>query len=870
MITFSALSGSAHSDQTNFAYVLQIDDIRILLDCGAPDWKPEDGQNHWNSYCDALIEIAPSIDLVLLSHGDLEHCGLYAYAHGRWNLKAPAYTTLPVQAMGRIATTENIESLREEEDIGDDPAVEQNPEQLDFQTDDATDTKPTVTRREKYIATLLEVHDAFDSINTLRYSQPIHLSGKCQGLTITPFNGGHTLGGTIWKIRSPSSGTIVYALHMNHMKERHLDGTVLVRQAAGGIFEPLSRPDLFITDADRAAVISGRRRDRDSAFLDAITATLSSRQSLLLPCDASTRVMELLVLLDQYWNFQKLKYPICFLTKTGGEMLTFVRSMMEWLGGTVSKEDVGEDGSGNKEHNRKRRREDDADDDALGAFALRFKHLEIFPNPAALLQRYSSKDPKLILAVPASLSHGPSRQLFTEFATVPGNVVLLTGRAPKGTLGRQLFDRWNESQRPGDKWDQGKIGSNIMMDGALVLKMHTKVPLQGEELEAYQEKARQAREKEAAQKAALERNQHMLEADEDDSDSDSDSDDDEGQQLDGDMDVDGQRRHKSSDDWAGMDIDEGYTKQLLSFDIYVKGNVSKGTSFFKSTGTTTQRFRMFPYIEKKRRVDQYGETIDVGMSWKKKLKPTETKYYRRKHAEEEAKKAIQEVPSKFITTEVEVQLACRLLYVDMEVKSIIVVGASSTSAESLVTSCASIRSMTKDIMTPKVGESVQIGQQISSYPISIGDELLASIRMSKFEDNEIGYIRGRVVAHASSTIPILEPAAVESPAQVAVKPPRMLGARPSKSFPSSTMIGELKLTVLKSRLTTLGIKAELVGEGVLICGAAAMPAGEAGPSQESVAVRKFGRTKVEIEGNVSDIYYTIREEIYKLYASVSS
>jgi cleavage and polyadenylation specificity factor subunit 2 len=56
MITFSALSGSAHSDQTNFAYVLQIDDIRILLDCGAPDWKPEDGQNHWNSYCDALIE----------------------------------------------------------------------------------------------------------------------------------------------------------------------------------------------------------------------------------------------------------------------------------------------------------------------------------------------------------------------------------------------------------------------------------------------------------------------------------------------------------------------------------------------------------------------------------------------------------------------------------------------------------------------------------------------------------------------------------------------------------------------------------------------------------------------------------------------
>lgn len=52
-------------------------------------------------------------------------------------------------------------------------------------------------------------------------------------------------------------------------------------------------------------------------------------------------------------------------------MLTFVRSMMEWLGGTISKEDVGEEG-GNSRQN-KRRRDDEGEDDALGALALRFK-----------------------------------------------------------------------------------------------------------------------------------------------------------------------------------------------------------------------------------------------------------------------------------------------------------------------------------------------------------------------------------------------------------------------------------------------------------------------------------------------------------------
>jgi len=51
------------------------------------------------------------------------------------------------------------------------------------------------------------------------------------------------------------------------MRERHLDGTVLMRQAAGGVFEPLSRPDLLITDADRTDVITSRRKDRDAALI---------------------------------------------------------------------------------------------------------------------------------------------------------------------------------------------------------------------------------------------------------------------------------------------------------------------------------------------------------------------------------------------------------------------------------------------------------------------------------------------------------------------------------------------------------------------------------------------------------------------------
>jgi len=289
------------------------------------------------------------------------------------------------------------------------------------------------------------------------------------------------------------------------------------------------------------------------------------------------------------------------------------------------------------------------------------RHLEFFPNPQALLQTYSSKDPKLILAVPASLSHGPSRHLFSDFAAVPDNVVLLTGRHEEGTLSRALFERWNDSQRPEDKWDKGKIGRNVMMDGSIKLKLRRKVPLTGVELEIYQQKEQAAKEKEAAHQASLARNQRMLEADEDDSDSDDseDSDADEEDEvreaLAGDLTdegagstnklINGKSKKKldrglDGADW--LDGDEGITKQL-SFDIYLKGNVSKSTSFFKNSGQG-QRFRMFPYVDKKRRVDEYGETVDVGM-WLRKGKALEEEaesedvkdYKRRALAEEDAK-----------------------------------------------------------------------------------------------------------------------------------------------------------------------------------------------------------------------------------------
>lgn len=103
-----------------------------------------------------------------------------------------------------------------------------------------------------------------------------------------------------------------------------------------------------------------------------------------------------------------------------------------------------------------------------------------------------------------------------------------------------------------------------------------------------------------------------------------------------------------------------------------------------------------------------------------------------------------------------------------------------------------------------------------------------------------------------------------------LQPSAAIGLRPISTLPRSTMIGDLKLTALKSRLAKLGIAAEFAGEGVLVCGTAAAKSASGDTRDGSVAVRKTARGRVSMEGTVSEVYYAVRQEIYNLHALVAT
>jgi cleavage and polyadenylation specificity factor subunit 2 len=142
-------------------------------------------------------------------------------------------------------------------------------------------------------------------------------------------------------------------------------------------------------------------------------------------------------------------------------------------------------------------------------------------------------------------------------------------------------------------------------------QMDSKVPLAGAELDAYLDAELAIKEREAAQQAAHERSQRMLEADDLESDSDSDSED-EGQARAGGL-LGGTRPEGAN---ANAFAGDGEDVRTMSFDIFVKGQQMRTG---RAAGLRDlQRYRMFPFLERRgRKVDAYGEGLDIGQ-WVRK------------------------------------------------------------------------------------------------------------------------------------------------------------------------------------------------------------------------------------------------------------
>uniref|UniRef100_A0A7E4UVQ9 Cleavage and polyadenylation specificity factor subunit 2 n=1 Tax=Panagrellus redivivus TaxID=6233 RepID=A0A7E4UVQ9_PANRE len=273
-------------------YLLTVDDVRILLDCG---WDEKFDME----YIDELKREIPRINAVLISYGDVAHCGALPYLVGKLELKCPIYSTVPVAKMGQLALYDWLQGhlLNEEFDL------------FKFTDIDAV----------------------FDRVEQLKYNQTVPLRGD-NGLQITALPAGHSLGGAIWRITKGGDEEIVYAVDFNHKKERHLNGCT---------FENVGRPALMITDAYNALYNQPRRKNRDEQIVTQLLATLRDGGDCLVVIDTAGRVLEIAHLLDQMWANQEIglsTYNLVMLSSVASSVIETAKSSIEWMADKIQKD----------------------------------------------------------------------------------------------------------------------------------------------------------------------------------------------------------------------------------------------------------------------------------------------------------------------------------------------------------------------------------------------------------------------------------------------------------------------------------------------------------------------------------------------------
>ncbi|EYU19552.1 hypothetical protein MIMGU_mgv1a0019022mg, partial [Erythranthe guttata] len=188
-----------------------------------------------------------------------------------------------------------------------------------------------------------------------------------------------------------------------------------------------------------------------------ILKTLRTDGKILVPVDTAGRVLELVLILEQFWEQHHLTYPIYFLTYVSSSTIDYVKSFLEWMSDSIAK---------SFENTRE------------NAFVL--KNITLLVSKSELEK--VPDGPKIVLASMASLEVGFSHDIFVEWAADSKNLVLFTERAQFATLARML-----QSDPP---------------PKAVKVTMSKRIPLVGEELAAYEEEQTQKR-KEESLKASL-------------------------------------------------------------------------------------------------------------------------------------------------------------------------------------------------------------------------------------------------------------------------------------------------------------------------------------------------------------------------------
>ncbi|KAH6654679.1 beta-lactamase-like protein [Truncatella angustata] len=620
MFTFTPLQG-AKSDSTAVQSILELDGgVKVLVDVGWDEaFDPQQLRE--------LEKQVPTLSLVLLTHATVSHLGAFAHCckHIPLFARIPVYATTPVIALGR--------TLLQELYISTPLAATTIPKSSLNEVSYSYNAQAAATESNILLQppTNDEIAKYFSLINSLKYLQPHQPVGSpfsppLNGLTITAYNSGSTLGGTIWHIQHGLE-SIVYAVDWNQGRENVYAGAAWLGGAGGGgteVIESLRKPTALVCSSKGATKSSLPRAKRDEPLLESIEGCISNGGTVLIPVDSGARVLELAYLLEHAWRRHaakdggKLHSAELYLAGRGiHSTMRYARSMLEWMDERIAQE-FEEIADVNKRPNGATNGTSQKDQGSQGG-PFDFRYLKLLDRRGQVDKVLSRPNGdgsvgKVILASDSSLEWGFSKDVFKALVQDPKNLLVLTGlpTTPTGgstTLSSTFYKWWRESVEENEKHGAEAVGTGIGTNGALIqvpgkgreatLRDAQKEPLEGDDLAVYRFWLAQQRQlQDTVQTGGTETLDANLDIDDASSESSSDSGDSETHQQGKVLNV-------------AATLGRATRKKALVADEDLGPNIllkKKGVYDYDLRGKSG-RDAMFPYPVQRKRADDYGDLI---------------------------------------------------------------------------------------------------------------------------------------------------------------------------------------------------------------------------------------------------------------------
>jgi cleavage and polyadenylation specificity factor subunit 2 len=351
-----------------------------------------------------------------------------------------------------------------------------------------------------------------------------------------------------------------------------------------------------------------------------IKSSVSKGGIVLIPTDASARVLELAYLLEHSWRAENkeddspLKTAKLYLASGHiGSTMRHARLMIEWMDDGVIREFEAMGAEKKKKQNKSK---DDDDDQGSSGGPFTFKHLKLLQRKTQIDKILNETDNlgrsigKVILASDTSMEWGFSKEVLRKISDDRRNLVILTEKLTysaedRATCGiaRTLWSWWEEKRDgiapeetpKGDKLEQVYSGGR-----EVELRDARRVPLEGNDLAVYQQWLATQRQLQITLQnggaTALESSADVV----DDASSDSSSDSEES-----DTDQQGKALNISATMGQANRKKIGLSDEDLGVNILLR---KKGVYDYDVRGKKG-REKMFPIAIRRKRIDDFGELI---------------------------------------------------------------------------------------------------------------------------------------------------------------------------------------------------------------------------------------------------------------------